>query len=84
MPRTYMKSKASARPNKAKTAEKKAAPAGKTEPAKEEGTGKAVIASVDQAVMKQIVYQKSSQILEREVSPNESFKIGDAMPIYYL
>ncbi len=83
MPRTYMKSKASARPNKAKTTQKTAAPAGKTEPVKKE-TSKAVIASVDQAVMKQIVYQKCSQILEREVSPNEVFKIGDDMPIYYL
>lgn len=32
----------------------------------------------------QIVYQSSAQVLERAALPNESFGLGDAMPIYYL
>lgn len=36
------------------------------------------------AAIGQIVYQPSSQILTRNVGPNESFGVGDDMPIYYL
>lgn len=31
-----------------------------------------------------IVYQTSSQVMERAAKPNEIFGIGDAMPVYYL
>ncbi|MCR5774477.1 MAG: hypothetical protein K6G42_05285 [Lachnospiraceae bacterium] len=43
-----------------------------------------VIAAPDTEVMHKVVYQPSSQILEREVAPNESFGVGDDMPVYYL
>ncbi|MBQ8956595.1 MAG: hypothetical protein IJ075_06470 [Lachnospiraceae bacterium] len=43
-----------------------------------------VISSPDKSVMQKIVYQPSSQILTREVGPDETFGIGDDMPIYYL
>lgn len=32
----------------------------------------------------QIVYQKSSGMLERPARPNEQFGLGDAMPVYYF
>lgn len=32
----------------------------------------------------QIVYQKSSGMLERAAEPNERFGLGDAMPVYYF
>ena len=32
----------------------------------------------------QIVYQKSSGMLERAAMPNEKFGLGDAMPVYYF
>lgn len=32
----------------------------------------------------QIVYQKSSGMLERAAEPNEQFGLGDAMPVYYF
>lgn len=31
-----------------------------------------------------IVYEKSSQMLDRAVGPDERFGIGDAMPVYYF
>ncbi len=51
---------------------------------KQEEPAKSVIAAPDKKVMQQIVYQPSAQILTREVGPNESFGVGDDMPIYYL
>lgn len=32
----------------------------------------------------QIIYQKSSGMLERAAEPNERFGLGDAMPVYYF
>ena len=32
----------------------------------------------------EIVYQKSSGMLERAAEPNERFGLGDAMPVYYF
>lgn len=43
-----------------------------------------VIAAPDKAVAGTIVYSPASQILTREAAPNESFAIGDSMPVYYL
>lgn len=42
----------------------------------------AVVAAASEQVMKQIVYQKSAQVLDREPEVNETFGIGEAMPIY--
>ncbi len=44
----------------------------------------AVIASCDEAVIKTIVYEESSQVLKRDALPGETFGIGDSMPVYYL
>lgn len=43
-----------------------------------------VVAATSEQVMKQIVYQKSSQVLDREVKVNETFGVGEAMPIYFF
>ena len=68
----------------------KAAPAKK----KTEGTAKAktvksvaasgTLTAPDEAVLQQIVYQSSSGMLSRDARPNESFGLGDAMPVYYF
>lgn len=61
-----------------KTTTKKAAP-------KKEEVAVAVSAVVEatsEQVMKEIVYQKSTQVLDREPEMNETFGIGEAMPIY--
>ncbi|MBQ7260981.1 MAG: hypothetical protein IJR19_06445 [Lachnospiraceae bacterium] len=47
-------------------------------------TGASVIAAPSNEVMGQIVYQKSSGMLERAAEPNERFGLGDAMPVYYF
>lgn len=44
----------------------------------------AVIAAPSEDVMKKVVYQKASQVLERDAKPGETFGIGDSMPIYFL
>ena len=31
-----------------------------------------------------IEYQKSAQVLDREAEENETFGVGDAMPIYFF
>ena len=31
-----------------------------------------------------IVYEKSSQMLDRDAEPEEIFGVGDAMPVYYF
>ena len=41
-----------------------------------------VVAATSEQVMNQIVYQKSAQVLDREPEANETFGIGEAMPIY--
>ena len=45
---------------------------------------RAVVEATSEQVMKQIVYQKSSQVLDREVKTNETFGVGEAMPIYFF
>ena len=88
MARTYNKSR-NTKPASAKSVQtapekmaevKKAAPA----PVKHEAPSKTVIAAPEKEVLRQIVYQPSSQILTREVGSDEAFAIGDDMPIYYL
>ncbi len=61
-------------------------PAGKAQAGKEQQakTAGSVLAAPDPAVARQVVYQKSSQILTRDAEPNETFGIGDDMPVYYL
>ena len=53
-------------------------------PVSPEAPAKSVIAAPSKEVVKQIVYQPSSQILTRDAAPDETFGIGDDMPIYYL
>ena len=56
----------------------------KATPKKEEAPVAAatVVEATSEQVMKEIVYQKSSQVLDREPEVNETFGIGEAMPIY--
>ena len=61
----------------------KKAPA-KAAATKKAETTEAVIAAPSPEVVGAIVYQKSSQVLERAAEPNERFGLGDAMPVYYL
>ena len=64
-----------------KTTTKKA----ETKPKKEEKVeASAVVEATSEQVMKQIVYQKSSQVLDREAKTNETFGVGEAMPIYFF
>ena len=96
MARTYNKNrsgntntiseKSTQTPQTVSVAAEKAAPVVKkvSEPVKKTAPAKSVIAAPDNKVMQQIVYQPSAQILTREVGPNESFGVGDDMPIYYL
>lgn len=67
----------------AKKVEKKVA-APKKPVAKKSAVKETVIAATSEQVMKQISYQQSSQVLTRDAKPNESFFVGDAMPIYFL
>lgn len=81
-----------------KTTAKKAASAGKTAVKKTASARKAAapeqgaagtvvegtIAAPSEEVLRQIVYQESSGILERAAEPNERFGLGDAMPVYYF
>ena len=69
------------------TATKKAA--AKTTTAKTTAKTKAVTASkvisgTSKEVMQMIKYQKSDQVLDREPEENETFGVGDAMPIYFF
>lgn len=76
--------KAAAKPTGKKGATKKVTP--KKETAVVEKTDKvataAVVEATSEQVMKEIVYQKSAQVLDREPEVNETFGIGEAMPIY--
>ena len=70
-----------------RTATKKAA--AKTTTAKTTAKTKAVAASkvisgTSKDVMHMIEYQKSNQVLDREPEENETFGVGDAMPIYFF
>ena len=58
---------------------------GKAKTAPESTAGRtAVIAAADEAVMRSVVYEECKQVLDRDALPGETFKIGDAMPVYYL
>ena len=65
-----------------KEAAPKKTPAKKAAPKKEAVAASAVVAATNEQVMNEIVYQKSSQVLDREPEANETFGIGEAMPIY--
>ena len=43
-----------------------------------------VISGTSKEVMQMIEYQKSNQVLDREPEENETFGVGDAMPIYFF
>ena len=45
-------------------------------------TASKVISGTSKEVMQMIEYQKSDQVLDREPEENETFGVGDAMPIY--
>lgn len=65
------------------TATKKAA--AKTTTAKTKAvTASKVISGTSKDVMHMIEYQKSNQVLDREPKENETFGVGDAMPIYFF
>ncbi len=42
-----------------------------------------VVAGTSEQVMQAIEYQKSSQVLDREPEMNETFGVGESMPIYF-
>ena len=44
-------------------------------------TASKVISGTSKEVMQMIEYQKSNQVLDREPEENETFGVGDAMPI---
>lgn len=55
----------------------------KTTPKKEDKAAvSSLIVATSEQVMKEIVYQSSSQVLNRDAMENETFGIGEAMPIY--
>ncbi len=47
-------------------------------------TASKVISGTSKDVMHMIEYQKSNQVLDREPEENETFGVGDAMPIYFF
>lgn len=47
-------------------------------------TASKVISVTSKEVMQMIEYQKSDQVLDREPEENETFGVGDAMPIYFF
>ena len=47
-------------------------------------TASTVISGTSKEVMQMIEYQKSDQVLDREPEENETFGVGDAMPIYFF
>lgn len=70
-------------PKKAESAKPKAT-VKKKETAKPKATTKPKTAVMvpDAQVMEKIVYQSSSQVLYRDAESNETFGVGDSMPIY--
>lgn len=66
---------------KAQTA--KAAPAKRAAKTKNVAAAETITAPTEE-VMQKVVYQTSSGMLERAAKPNESFGLGDAMPVYYF
>ena len=47
-------------------------------------TASKVISGTSKEVMQMIEYQKSDQVWDREPEENETFGVGDAMPIYFF
>lgn len=47
-------------------------------------TASKVISGTSKEVMQMIEYQKSDQVLDREPEEDETFGVGDAMPIYFF
>ena len=47
-------------------------------------TASKVISGTSKEVMQMIEYQKSDQVLDREPEENETFGVGDSMPIYFF
>lgn len=47
-------------------------------------TASKVISGTSKEVLQMIEYQKSDQVLDREPEENETFGVGDAMPIYFF
>ena len=47
-------------------------------------TASKVISGTSKEVMQMIEYQKPDQVLDREPEENETFGVGDAMPIYFF
>ena len=47
-------------------------------------TASKVISGTSKEVMQMIEYEKSDQVLDREPEENETFGVGDAMPIYFF
>ena len=47
-------------------------------------TASKVISGTSKEVVQMIEYQKSSQVLDREPETNETFGVGEAMPIYFF
>ena len=47
-------------------------------------TASKVISGTSKEGMQMIEYQKSDQVLDREPEENETFGVGDAMPIYFF
>ena len=47
-------------------------------------TASKVISGTSKDVIHMIEYQKSNQVLDREPEENETFGVGDAMPIYFF
>ena len=47
-------------------------------------TASKVISGTSKEVMQMIEYQKSDQVLDREPEENETFGVGDAIPIYFF
>ena len=83
-PKTTAKKATTKKTTTKKTAVKKRVTEESTPIVKEEANVEAsnVIEATSEQVMQQIVYQKSFQVLDREVEENETFGVGDAMPIY--
>lgn len=43
-----------------------------------------VVAAPSPEVLDKIIYQESSQVLNRDAEPNERFGVGESMPIYFF
>lgn len=79
-----------AEPVKAAADKKASARAGKKNSASTKKVPEKTVAAAEtitaptEAVLQQIVYQKSDGMLERDAAANEIFGLGDAMPVYYF